>query len=383
MYGVCTFPKADVSYGYQVGTSSSLTDATTTISRGNAGKLLMSGLVDRTDPNSDDDGVYSGKVTVNLNQTGNAYYIIGNPFTAHMSMKEFLKENTQFKGYWLESTYGPIVGTLDGTSWGDEDCLIEPYSAFFVTMDESNLTRADEPTTIRFTKAMQKLEDEVEKTSLVAFSVRAISKVGTTGASLSYSKDAIDGYNISEDAILMEDATWKKDGMPLVYTVADDMAVSVNKVNALTLVPLGCFADDDLEYTLTFVGIENLNEPSLYDAYTNTDTPLTEGYTLEIVGETHGRYFIRSKGPSVTSIEEIEEDVVYNMSAYSPTARTIVVSSEAGIENVEVYSLGGILLGKASVGGSLTCTLDGIESGVAIVRARTSAGTFVKKIRVR
>ncbi len=377
------FPKADVSYQYQVGTSSSLTGDGTEISRDYSGKLLMSGLVDRTDPDSDDDSVYSGEVTVDLTQTGNAYYIIGNPFTAHMSMSEFLKENTQFKGYWLESTYGPIAGTKDGTSWGDEDCLIEPYSAFFVTMDENDLTRADASTTITFKKDMQKFEDEVEKTNLKAFSVRASNEVGTTGASLSYSEDAIDGYNTIEDAVLMEDATWKKDGMPLVYTVADDMAVSVNKLNALTLVPLGCFADDDLEYTLTFIGVGNLNEPSLYDAYTNTDTPLTEGYTLEMVGETHGRYFIRSKGPSVTGIEEIEEDVVYSMSAYSPTTRTIVVSSEAGIENVEVYSLSGILLGKASVGGNMTCTLDGIESGVAIVRARTSAGTFVKKIRVR
>ncbi len=376
------FPKADVSYQYQVGTSSSMTDATTTISRGNAGKLLISGLVDRTDPDSDDDSVYSGEVTVDLTQTSNAYYIIGNPFTAHMSMKEFLAENTQFKGYWLESTYGPIAGNGEYSSWGDEDCLIEPYSAFFVTMDESDLTRADESTTIRFTKDMQKFEDEVEKTSLVAFSVRASSEVGTTGASLSYSEEAIDGYNTIEDAVLMEDATWKKDGMPLVYTVADDMAVSVNKLNALTLVPLGCFADDDLEYTLTFVGVGNLNEPSLYDAYTNTDTPLTEGYTLEMVGETHGRYFIRSKGPSVTGIEEVE-DVIYSMSAYSPNAGTIVVSSEAGIETLEVYSLGGILLGKASVGGNMTCTLDGIESGVAIVRACTSVGTFTKKIRVR
>ncbi len=368
------FPKADTSYDY-IGSS--------LLERLGEGTLLISSLVDRTDPDKDDDSVYSGKVTVDLTQTGNAYYIIGNPFTAHMSMKEFLAENTQFKGYWLESTYGPIAGTKDGTSWGDEDCLIEPYSAFFVTMDESDLTRADASPTVTFTKAMQKFEDEVEKTNLIAFSVRANSEVGTTGASLSYSKDAIDGYNTIEDAVLMEDATWGKDGMPLVYTVADDMAVSVNKVNSLTLVPLGCFADDDLEYTLTFVGVGNLNEPSLYDAYTNTDTPLTEGYTLEMTGATHGRYFIRSKGPSVTGIEEIEEDIVYNMSAYSPTTRTIVVSSEAGIETLEVYSLSGILLGKASVGGNMTCTLDGIESGVAIVRARTLAGTFVKKIRVK
>ncbi len=385
------FPKADLSYTYQGGSSTA--DATI-ITRENPGQLLISELVDRTDPDGDDGTVYNDEqgeertITVELTQTGNNYYIIGNPYTAPMSMKEFMDKNTTFVGYWTESTYGPVVGTTDGTSWGTADCLIAPYSAFFVTTDEDDLNPLDDsPVTVTFTKDMQTFElDETSTSSPVRrqtnFAIRAKGEGGTTSASIAYADKATDDYRAGEDAVLMEDVSWQRDGMPLVYTVAGDKAVSVNALKQLTLIPVGAFADEGSLYTLSFVGVDMLESPVLVDVYEDTETPLTEGYTLEVEGATHGRYFIKVGTPILTEIDETASPVL-EVSAYSPVQRTVVVSSDAGLESVEIYSVGGMLLNRTSIGGSLSCTLGGVPSGIAIVKVKTTEGTTVKKIRVR
>ncbi len=365
---VFRFPKADESY----------THTTNSLDRTGEGTLLISQLVDRLDPDKDGGDVYTGQdVSVILPQTSNGYYIIGNPFTAHMSMAEFMSANTDVKGYWTGDDLGPIAGNGEGTSLGDDDYLLPPYSGFFVYTDET-----DEPLTISFTRDMQTLGEETGLSPAPSrFAIRATNSVGTSSASLSYDDSATDDYDAREDVILLEDDSWTCDGLSLVYTVAGDMAVSVNRVNSMPQVPLGVFADEDASYTITFVGVDCLNEPSLFDSYTNTDTPLTEGYVLEMEGSSHGRYFIRAKG-AATEIS-LTENEVYDITAYSPTQGTIIVCSSAELENVDVYSVGGTLLHCVNAGGNISCTINGINSGIAVVRACTSEGTFVKKLRVR
>ena len=147
------------------------------------------------------------------------------------------------------------------------------------------------------------------------------------------------------------------------------------------------FAADGDVTTLTFTGVEALLEPSLYDAETNTDTPLTEGYTLTVDGASHGRYFIRAKGAGsgsdgATGITDVAGG--NDVSVYSMAARQVTVSSGAEILDVGVYSVGGSLLKRESVGGGSTaCTLYGVDSGVAIVRVVTVDGTFIRKITVK
>ncbi len=373
------FPKADEEY---------TTSSATTFERTGAGTLLISELVDRSNPDKDDDeDIYTGTVEISLTQTGNDYYIIGNPFTAPMSMKSFMDENTSIKGYWLESTYGPIAGTnVNGNpvnSWGNSDVLVDPYCAFFVTTDENDISPlADTPVTVKFTKDMQ--EETISTTRLEhmhALSLRATNDAGTTSAALLYDDSATDDYRLGEDAILLEDISWQHEGTPMVYTIAGDMAVGVNRVNSMPQVPLGVFADDDCAYTITFVGVDCLNEPSLFDSYMNTDTPLTEGFTLNMVGASHGRYFIRAKG-AATEIS-LTENEVFDITAYSPTPGTVIVSSTAELEDICVYSVGGMLLRQVNAGNNYSCTIEGINSGIAIVRAKTTEGTFVKKLRVR
>lgn len=171
----------------------------------------------------------------------------------------------------------------------------------------------------------------------------------------------------------------------MVYTVAGDIATSINRIKDAQQIPLGVFAADDDVTTLTFTGVAALMEPSLYDAEMNTDTPLTEGYTLTVNGASHGRYFIRAKGAGegTTGITDVETGDG-GVSVYSVTPRQVVVSSGAELLEVSVYSVDGAMLGHESVGGGRTAvTLDGIDSGVAVVRVVTADGQTTRKLVVK
>lgn len=209
---------------------------------------------------------------------------------------------------------------------------------------------------------------------------------GNSTALLRYDAAADNGYAKSEDVQLMRESAGT--AAPLVYTVAGDMAANINQVKDLQQIPLGLFAADGDVTTLTFTGTDALLEPSLYDAELNTDTPITEGMTLSVNGSSHGRYFIRAKGAGsgsdgstgVTDVTGGGNDV----SVYSVEPCQVVVSSGAELMEVGVYSVGGSLLKRESVGGgSTSCKLYGVDSGVAVVRVVTADGTFTRKITVR
>ncbi len=394
------FPKGDTSYSYYEG--STTTGDATTVSRTNAGKLRVADLVERYDTKDDreenTDELYSetdGGVTVGLPvvSDGTDYYcLVGNPFTAKLSLKEFFEENaydveknltgTLTGSYWSETAYGPVAGNGSTISLGekDEDVLIEPYHAFFAQVESSKVSNNE--VTITFTSDMQTLgseDDDEEQTpnDVKAFTIVAEGAGGKSGAALAYEADASDGYESGEDVILLRDDSWSRDGLPLVYTVAGDRAVSINRLRGLTVIPLGVFSTGGGEYTLTFTGVDSLGEPSLYDAEEDTETPLTEGYTLDMQGASHGRYFIRTSA-DVTE----EEDGPLKISAYSTDHRRVTVSSNAGIERVEVYSVGGTLQRRVFPN-SVACTIDDIESGIAVVSVHTAEGATVRKITVK
>ncbi len=372
------FPKNDVSYT----TAESLT-------RTDGGKLWLSEMVSRTItvPDGDSEITYAEIDTLKMKTTptDDGYCLVGNPFTASMSMAKFLDVNKAcISDYWLGDTGdtdGPIAGNGTSTSYGGTDCLLPAYSAFFVQVDEALIDSLKEKgLTVMFTQDMQTdtlvtIEEETD-----VMSIRASNAAGMTSAAFGYSDKATDTYSSREDAILLEDDSWKKSGMPLVYTVAGDRSVSVNTLKSLNVIPLGVFADEGCSYTLTFVGVDNVEEPVLYDAEKNTETPITEGFTMMLEGATHGRYFIRTSKSS-DGIEDVEVQKV-GVSVYSPTSRTIVVSSDAEIESVEVYDIGGRMLKRVRVDG-ISCTIHGINCDVAIVRCHTKQGEHVSKLKIK
>lgn len=370
-------PKADTKYEYSTGE----------ISRANNGKLFISGLLDRTDPLAliRHDEIVTEPLTVS--QDGK-YMIVGNPYMAPLDLQKFFDINTNLTGmYWTETEQGPGAGGSDGdgNNWLDpsETSTIAPYGAFFVEK-----TNATGDNTVKFTVDMQKFDTAESGTTTTGFTITAENESGRSCAALAYADNADNGYEAAEDVQLMRNLLGNNANELSVYTVAGDKAVSVNRVKDLQQIPLGVFAADGDVTTLTFTGVEALLEPSLYDAETGTDTPLTEGMTISVDGSSHGRYFIRAKGAGsgsdgstgVTDVTGGGNDV----SVYSVEPCQVVVSSGAELMEVGVYSVGGSLLKRESVGGgSTSCKLYGVDSGVAVVRVVTADGTFTRKITVR
>ena len=365
-------PKADTEYAYSTG------DIERTE---NSGKLFISGLLDRSNPFA---LVRKDDVTTELVASQDSMYmIVGNPYMAPLDLQKFFDINTNLTGmYWTETEQGPGAGGSDGdgNNWLDpsETSTIAPYGAFFVEK-----TNAIGDNTVKFTVDMQKFDTAESGTTTTGFTITAENEGGRSGAMLAYADNADNNYNAAEDVQLMRNLLGNNANELSVYTVAGDKAASVNRVKDLQQIPLGVFAADGDVTTLTFTGVEALLEPSLYDAEMNTDTPLTEGYTLTVDGASHGRYFIRAKGAGTTGITDAEVGG-NDVSVYSMAAHQVTVSSGAELLEVSVYSVGGSLLKRESVGGGSTaCTIYGVDSGVAIVRVVTADGTFTRKITVK
>lgn len=374
-------PKADTEYGYSTGT----------IDRPSAsdGKLFISGLLDRSNPLN---LVRNGEVVtkpLTASQDGK-YMIVGNPYMAPLDLQKFFEANAGEDGnltgqYWSETADGQVTGGTDATGgqWvtptGTE--TIAPFGAFFVQLRDGDVDN-----TVKFTADMQKFVAETEgEAATTAFTITADNGNAKSGAALAYADNADNTFKATEDTRLMRNLLGNNANELSVYTVAGDKAASVNRVKDAQQIPLGVFAADDDVTTLTFTGVAALMEPSLYDAEMNTDTPLTEGYTLTVNGASHGRYFIRAKGAGegTTGITDVETGDG-GVSVYSVAPRQVVVSSGAELLEVSVYSVGGAMLGHESVGGGRTAvTLDGIDSGVAVVRVVTADGQTTRKLVVK
>ena len=329
------------------------------------------------------------KATVKVSPSHDGHYVlIGNPFTSSLDMDKFFKANTGFdKVYWTATDSDPYTGVKgsDGnwlTSGGTSAAVVPPYTAFYVRQTVQSYTPLD----IVFSRdmAVMPVNDGTGTQALQGMTLLAAGAKGNSTALLRYDAAADNGYAKSEDVQLMRESAGT--AAPLVYTVAGDMAANINQVKDLQQIPLGLFAADGDVTTLTFTGTAALLEPSLYDAELNTDTPITEGMTLSVNGSSHGRYFIRARGAGegTTGISEVVGDVDGDVTVYSVAERQVVVSSSAGLRAVRVYAVGGQLLKSESVAdGRTAVTLDGVDSGVAIVRVTTAAGTTVKKITVK
>lgn len=370
-------PKNDASYDY---TTSSFT-------RSNNGKLAAGQMVVRhTDWNQAEEKT---EFTQTLKPSDNGYLIVGNPFVSHLNVEKFLSENSDVlqQKYWFANNEGPEAGSADADgNWISTDFgLIAPYRAFYVQKTDD---APSDNVEVKFTQDMEEFLPNTtdEQNSMQGLVIRAKNENGSSAAALAYSGVADNGFAMAEDAQLLTDLLDNDDDdVPSVYTVAGDMATSINRIKDLQQIPLGVFAADDDVTTLTFTGVAALMEPSLYDAEMNTDTPLTEGYTLTVNGASHGRYFIRAKGAGegTTGITDVETGDG-GVSVYSVTPRQVVVSSGAELLEVSVYSVGGAMLGHESVGGGRTAvTLDGIDSGVAVVRVVTADGQTTRKLVVK
>ena len=88
--------------------------------------------------------------------------------------------------------------------------------------------------------------------------------------------------------MLLDDEALRMKYTPLVYTVAGTKATAINLLVSQQQIPIGVFGEEGEEAVLTFNHVDKLKSPILYDAQTNTETPLTEGMRVSVSLPSHG-----------------------------------------------------------------------------------------------
>lgn len=368
------FPKADTSYKVSTGT----------LSRTNAGKLLVTGLLDRSDPLD-----YDPKENVTATLTPSAdgkYLMVGNPFMAPLDVQAFVAANNDVlaQKYWIgDMSEANAVAYDSETGWSDKTSLIAPYSVFYVQVAETATPDEKGNFKVKFTADMQKFATSSTDAGSQAASLKITAEdaEGSSSAAVRYAASASNDFGM-EDAQMISGLTGNADNAPQVYTVAGNTAVSVNQLKDAQRIPLGVSAADGSVVTLTFSGVAAVKDAALYDAELQSETPLHEGYQLTVNGSSYGRYFLIGKGSGTTTgISDVETGD--NVSVSSILPRQIVVTSDAELRSVSVWSVSGALLKKATLNGDYTCTLNNVDSDVVVVRTETANGTQMTKLRVR
>lgn len=373
------FPKADESYYV------STAEEDKSVDRTNAGKLLVTGLLDRSNPlkyNPQND------VTTTLTPSADGKYLmVGNPFMAPLDVQAFVESNSDVlaQKYWIGDMSEDNAVAFTENGWSAQTSLIAPYSVFYVEAlghETEAETIYDANVTVKFTADMQKFETTStgEGSQTVSLKITAEDAEGSSSAAVRYAASASNGFGM-EDAQMISGLTGNADNAPKVYTVAGNTAVSVNQLKDAQRIPLGVTAADGSVVTLTFSGVAAVKDAAIYDAELQSETPLYEGYQLTVNGSSYGRYFLIGHGSGTTGITETGAEG--NVSVSSIVPRQVVVTSDTALRSVSVWSAGGALLKKVSPDGSFTCTLNGVDSGMVIVRTETESGSQVTKIRVR
>lgn len=320
-------PKADESYTYSGGTTTA--PETDPITRTNANKLHITDLSKET----------VTSISVPLKANGNnPYYLVGNPFMAHLDMDAFFTGNSNLeRKYWVvdNNSQTVAVGKEEDLTTTDPtgDATVAPLQSFFVQKANNETGEI----TVKFTQEMQTLGGTGDGLrSANALTITATTADGRTSrAAVAYDMAASADYEVSEDAELFLDSNLGD--VPMVYTVAGTMATSINRTSELYNIPLGVYGSKQEMVTLSFGGLNQFSSATLYDAQEQTETPLHEGKTVSVPAGTSGRYFLRAGTPTGNEVIARNAFLVYSVGG----GKVMVISSNTPLKDIRVYTMGG------------------------------------------
>lgn len=383
---IVRLPKADTQYQYENAPTraNNLSD----ITRTNPGKLVALNTTDGSytlDLTSEEVGIYND----------NDHFLVGNPYMAYLDMAKFLQanENVLANKYWTikdgATTANVVnVGTPD-VDWDNEATTgsIPPMTAFFVERKDyvkpGENTKTEEGTTselkVTFNASMT-VSKPAKTTPTRSHSATApvltltAERDGQKGRSVITLRDNADNtYQPQEDAVVLLDSELDA---PVAYSVAGNRAAQVNALRSIDNIPVGVYNSRKGDVSLTIEGISQLAEPLyLYDSYTRSSTLLeSDSYTLDLSGESHGRYYLRSSAAGSIDTNAI--------AIYSVKNGKVIVSSTEEVRNIKVYSLNGTQIKEMNI--NTTQHTFNLPKGIYIVRAKGNADAVkTEKVMVR
>lgn len=309
-------------------------------------------------------GEISLPLTANTH-SNNLYYIVGNPYTASLSMYRFLNGNTSFerKVWTLDNGVLNAHNIPEGTYNRKDDYIIEPMQGFFVkvkdgaTVSQANFTLM--MTTDRWISGGSTTSETPAKMSI---------NVVENGKRMANAKvvvkdDADSDFNNDEDIELLNNT--ELEDIPQVYTIAGTQAAALNTLPKIGILPFGVIAKEKKMVAVELEANRYLDAPLyILDAKTGTYTPAD--HAIEIEANEHGRYYITT---AMYNIESNSEE--NNILCFSPQSGTITVSSIASnLASVSIYTIDGKLLTSAS-GINATSWQKQVATGIYIIKVAT------------
>lgn len=328
-------------------------------------------------------GEISQPLTSNTH-SNNRYYIVGNPYTASLSMYRFLNGNPSFE----RKVWTLVDGVLkahsvpEGTYNRSQDYIIEPMQGFFVKVKEGETVGQANFTLMMTTDRWISGGTAVQEPAAVYINVVNDDNLCST-AKVVVCNDADDEFVDDEDVELLNNSDIED--VPQVYTVAGNQAVALNKLSNINFLPLGIIAKEDgtVMSNGATVNIEIsanryvTDKLFVFDAKMGTFTPADA--PISIMANEHGRYYITT---STYNLKQHNDEA--NIKCFSPNSGTITVSSpNIAIANVRIYNAGGLLVISALDINQASWTKN-IGCGLYIVKAETKDGqskTFKLSVR--
>lgn len=211
----------------------------------------------------------------NIN-TENEYYLVGNPYMSSLDMAAFFVKNTHLTGQYWTMDGDPATGLTTGQ--------VKPMTSFFVkTTDRSK--------GVNFDNSMM-IDGNAPIVTSPAPAMQAPGLVLTAENEQGSSKANVvvgEGQNVETlfDSNLED--------VPMVYTVANGYAVSINQVKELNkpiAFGVNCSSQDKVE--VTFSDIEQLTNDDVFvvDAVDGKTQQIFEGDSFTVQPNDYGRYFL-------------------------------------------------------------------------------------------
>ena len=129
--------------------------------------------------------------------------------------------------------------------------------------------------------------------------------------------------------------------------------------------------------TLSFSGLKHIGSATLYDAEEKTETPLHEGKTMQVPGNTSGRYFLRAGTPTAN-----ETIATSDIQIYSLSGNRVMVTATTPLKDIRVYDMGGAVVKHVKAG---VCSFElYLANGIYVITAENAEGeTETAKVVVR
>ncbi len=309
-------------------------------------------------------GEFYQPLTANTH-SNNLYYIVGNPYTASLSMYRFLNGNPSFERKVWTLDNGVLNAHIipEGTYNRKDDYIIEPMQGFFVKVKEG-VTVSQAYFTLMMTTDRWISGGSAISETPAKMSINVVENGKRMAMAKVVVKDDADGdFNNDEDIELLNNT--ELEDIPQVYTIAGTQAAALNTLPKIGILPFGVIAKEKKMVAVELEANRYLDAPLyILDAKTGTYTPAD--HAIEIEANEHGRYYI------TTAIYNIENDSEENtIRCFSPQSGTITVSSLASnLASVSIYTIDGKLLTSAS-GINATSWQKQVATGLYIIKVAT------------